>query len=109
MTVNLRTEPKARGAARALVRRFIREKRLGVVGAIIVLLLLVFGIFSELLAPYGMDEKSLPDRFAAPSAKFLLGADQVGRDILSRLIYGARISLVVGLAATTVYRGSGRC
>ena len=102
MTVNLRTEPKARGAARALVRRFIREKRLGVVGAVIVLLLLVFGIFSELLAPYGMDEKSLPDRFAAPSAQYLLGADQVGRDILSRLIYGARISLVVGLAATTV-------
>ncbi len=49
-----------------------------------------------------MDQKSLPDRFAAPSAKFLIGADQVGRDILSRLIYGARISMVVGLAATTV-------
>ena len=60
MTVNLRPQPKAPGAARALVRRFIREKRLGVVGAVIVLLLLVFGIFSELLAPYGMDEKSLP-------------------------------------------------
>ena len=97
-----RTAPTPRGAVRDFLRRFVREKRLGMVGAVIVLLLLFFGIFADLLAPYGMDEKSLRDRFAAPSAQFLLGADQVGRDILSRLIYGARISLVVGLAATTI-------
>ena len=100
--MNVHRGAQERGAASALLRRFIREKRLGVVGAVIVLLLLVCGVFADLLAPYGMDEKSLPDRFAAPSARYLLGADQVGRDILSRLIYGARISMLVGLAATTV-------
>ena len=44
----------------------------------------------------------LTDRFAGPSSKHLLGADQIGRDILSRLIYGARVSMIVGLAATCI-------
>ncbi|MDE0024753.1 MAG: hypothetical protein OXP69_10115 [Spirochaetaceae bacterium] len=73
--MTVRQGPNERGATSAFVRRFMREKRLGVVGAVIVLLLLVCGIFADLLAPYGMDEKSLPDRFAAPSARYLLGAD----------------------------------
>ena len=82
--------------------RLLREKPLGVVGGVIVLIALFAGIFADLLAAYGMNEIHLFDRLAAPSAKFPLGADQLGRDILSRLIYGARISVIVGLAATTV-------
>ena len=55
-----------------------------------------------MLTRYEVDEIIVMDRLAPPSAKHLLGADGAGRDILTRLIHGARISLVVGLAATTV-------
>ena len=75
---------------------------MGVVGGVIVVLLLFCGVFAGVLAPYGMNEIIPVDRLAPPSADHLLGADQLGRDILSRLIYGARISTIVGLAATTV-------
>ena len=81
--------------------RLVREKPLGLVGAIIILLLLVCGIFADVLTRYEVDEMIVMDRLAPPSAKHLLGADGAGRDILTRLIHGARISLVVGLAATT--------
>jgi peptide/nickel transport system permease protein len=82
--------------------RLIREKPLGVVGGIIVLILLFCGIFAGVLSPYEIDDMNVRNRFAAPSMDYLLGADQIGRDILSRLIHGARVSLIVGLAASTV-------
>ena len=81
--------------------RLLRDKPLGVVGGVIVLILLFSGIFADVLAPHEMDKISLIDRFLPPSSKYLLGADQLGRDILSRLIHGARVSLTVGLSATS--------
>ena len=82
--------------------RLVREKPLGVVGGVIVLILLFCGIFADVLAPWGMNEMVITDILAPSSAEHLLGADQIGRDILTRLIYGARISVIVGLAATTI-------
>lgn len=84
------------------VVRLGRDKPLGAIGGTIVLVLLFCGIFADVVAPYEMDEMEILDRFAGASSKHLLGADQAGRDILSRLIYGARVSLIVGLGATTV-------
>ena len=92
----------ARGPVADFFVRLVREKPLGLVGAAIILLLLVCGIFADVLTRYEVDEIIVMDRLAPPSAKHLLGADGAGRDILTRLIHGARISLVVGLAATTV-------
>ncbi|MBA7471830.1 Glutathione transport system permease protein GsiD [subsurface metagenome] len=81
--------------------RLVREKPLGTVGGVIVLLLLLTGIFADFLAPYGILElrgaKLLP-----PSAESWMGTDHLGRDLLSRVIFGARISVIVGLAATTL-------
>ena len=91
-----------RDSAQSFFVRLVREKPMGVVGGVIVVLLLFCGVFAGVLAPYGMNEIIPVDRLAPPSADHLLGADQLGRDILSRLIYGARISTIVGLAATTV-------
>ena len=82
--------------------RLVKEKPLGVVGGIITLLLLFTGIFADVLAPYGFNETRLTDFLAAPSAGFWLGTDNLGRDLLSRVIYGARISLIIGLAATSL-------
>ncbi len=82
--------------------RLVKEKPLGTVGGVITLVLLLCGIFADFLAPYGMNEQHTGDMLAAPSARFWFGTDNIGRDILSRVIYGARISMIVGLGATTI-------
>jgi peptide/nickel transport system permease protein len=79
-----------------VLRRFLRN-RLGVAGLIIVLLLALTATFAPLLAPEDPAAQNLRARRAPPSAEFLLGGDEFGRDILSRLIYGARISLAISL------------
>ena len=95
-------ERKRRSRLMEFIRRLVREQPLGTVGGIIVLLLLFCGIFADMLAPYGMNEIHLLDRYAPPSWKYPLGADQLGRDILSRIIHGARISVIIGLSATSI-------
>ena len=59
-------------------------------------------VFADVIAPYPIGERHLPDRLQGSSAQYLLGTDHLGRDFLSRIIHGARISLTVGLAATTL-------
>jgi len=95
-------EPKRHSALVNFLIRLVREKPLGTVGGIITLLLLLTGIFADFLAPYGMNETWVGDFLAPPSAKFWLGIDNVGRDVLSRVIFGARISVIVGLAGATL-------
>ena len=92
-------EPKRHSFLVDLFIRLIKEKPLGTVGGVIVLLLVLVAILADILAPYGMNETILIDRMMAPSAEHLMGTDNVGRDLLSRVIYGARVSVYVGLAA----------
>jgi len=82
--------------------RLVREKPLGTVGLVITLVLLFTGIFADFLAPYGMNEVNLAEALGAPSARFWLGTDNLGRDILSRVIFGARVSVIVGLVGATI-------
>ena len=82
--------------------RLVKRKPLGTISAVIVLILILVAIFADVLAPYPYDEIHLIDRLQGPSAQYLLGTDQAGRDLLSRLILGARVSLLVGLAVTTL-------
>ena len=96
------SEPKRRSRLADFFTRLVREKPLGTIGAIIVLILILVAIFADVLAPYGYMKIHLADRLTGTSAQYLLGTDHIGRDLLSRLIFGARISLTVGLAATTI-------
>ena len=96
------SEPKRRAGLADFFIRLWREKPLGTAGGIIVLLLILVAIFADVLAPYPYDEIHMADRLTGSSARYLLGTDQLGRDFLSRIIFGARISIVVGLAATTL-------
>ena len=96
------SEPKRRAGRAVFFTRLWREKPLGTIGGIITLLLILVAIFADVLAPFPHYEVFLVDRLQGSSARYLLGTDQLGRDLLSRLIYGARISLLVGLAVTTV-------
>jgi len=93
---------KRRSLIAEFVIRLIKEKPLGTVGAILTLIMLFVGIFANFLAPYGLNEIHPIDFLSAPSQKYLLGTDNLGRDMLSRVIFGARISVIVGLAASTL-------
>ena len=96
------SEPKRRAGVADFFIRLVKEKPLGTFGGIIVLILIFVAIFADVLAPYPYDEPHLIDRLTGSSAQYLLGTDHLGRDFLSRLIYGARLSLIVGLSATTL-------
>ena len=84
------------------LRRLVKEKPLSIIAGVVILLLMLVAIFADVLAPFPHDEVNIIDRMQAPSDRYLLGTDQLGRDLLSRLIFGAQISLTVGLAATAV-------
>ncbi len=87
--------------------RLLKEKPLGAFSGMIVLLFILVAIFAEVLAPYPFAEVHPADRLQGASTKYLLGTDHLGRDFLSRLIHGARLSLMVGLAATILNVGVG--
>ena len=75
----------------------LRVSPLGLAGGVLVLLVGLVALAAPLLAPYPPFEMHMQDRFQPPSTKYLFGTDEFGRDLLSRVIYGARISLAVGL------------
>lgn len=82
--------------------RLVREKPLGTVCALIVLLFSLVGIFAESLAPWGYNELHPKDFLQPPSVRYWLGTDNLGRDLLSRIIYGARISMLVGVIGSSL-------
>jgi peptide/nickel transport system permease protein len=84
------------------VAKFVRTKPLGAGGAAIILAMLVVGAFSEVLAPYDPYSPNYALQFARPSAEHWFGTDEFGRDLMSRLIYGARIALFVGFTASFI-------
>jgi len=79
-------------------RRF-RRNRLAMLGAFIILSLAVAAIIAPLVAPFNPDQQDVLHRLEPPSPKHLLGTDDLGRDLLSRIIYGTRVSLLVGFVA----------
>ena len=82
-------EPKRRVRLADFLIRLLKEQPLGTACGIIVLLLILVAIFADALAPYPYKEMHLVGRLQGPSSQYLLGTDQAGRDLLSRLIIGA--------------------
>ena len=80
----------------------LRRNRLAVTGGVMLIVLSLACIVGPWLSPYDYAEQDLDNTFAAPGAKHWLGTDQLGRDLLVRILYGGRISLGVGLCATFV-------
>lgn len=85
-----------------LLLRLLKEKPLGTFGLVVILLLLLTGIFADFLAPYPMGQIDLKNTLSGPSSEHLLGTDNLGRDMLSQIIYGARVSVIIGLSATAI-------
>jgi len=82
-------------------RRFCRN-RLALLGLAIVAVLVVSAVFAPWLAPQDPGKQSLVEKRTKPGGKFLLGADEFGRDVLSRVIYGTRVALLVGTVSVTI-------
>src|SRR5579872_5906090 len=81
----------------------------GVLGAILLLVLALLCAFGPLLAPYRPEAIDFAGRFAAPGVRHWLGADQLGRDVLSRLLVGARSTIPLALVATFSGAAAGAC
>jgi peptide/nickel transport system permease protein len=86
----------------AFIVRLFREKPLGAFGFIICMIFLFAGIFADVIAPHGFNQIMPINRMKPPSAMFWFGTDNLGRDIFSRVIYGARLSVIIGLSAASL-------
>lgn len=75
----------------------LRRDKFALIGLFILAVLLIFSLFPNQLAPFGEDEQIFSDAFIAPGAEHLFGTDNYGRDIFSRVIYGTRVSLEIGV------------
>jgi peptide/nickel transport system permease protein len=84
------------------ILRFFRREPLGTFGLLLVVIIAITGIFAEVLAPYNPTANDFTAMTEAPSWDHLLGTDQFGRDLLSRIIFGARTALIVGLSSAFV-------
>src|SRR5262249_15202229 len=82
--------------------QMLRRKPLGMLGAAIVVGMLFLAVFADVLTPYGFAETNLRERFVSTSATHWLGTDQIGRDVATRILYGARVSLYVGFGAVAI-------
>ncbi|HPU20477.1 ABC transporter permease [Comamonas aquatica] len=82
--------------------KLFREKRLGAIGAVVAVVFLFVGLFADVLAPYGMNEVDMGARLQAPSWAHPFGTDNLGRDLLSRCMYGAQISVIIGLTVAAI-------
>ena len=84
------------------LRRMARQNKLAVLSAVLLALLVLSAVFAPLLTPYDPVTGDISQRLQAPSSAHWLGTDEMGRDVLTRLLYGARVSLAVGVVPTLI-------
>ncbi|ARV98115.1 MULTISPECIES: oligopeptide ABC transporter permease [Bacillus] len=93
---NIRKKPET--MTRIFFEKFFKN-RLAVVGGIILTVIILMAVFAPFIAPYSPESQSLLNKLKPPSAQNLMGTDKFGRDIFTRVLYGARVSLLVGFAS----------
>lgn len=87
--------------SKSFIRRLFSNKG-AVFGGIVIMIFILTAIFAPVIAPYKYDLQNLPNMLINPNSQNLLGTDEFGRDILSRIIYGSRVSLVVGFVTVII-------
>lgn len=100
--LDVRVLPRSRAWYWDVWVQMLRQKPLGTIGALIVLVMLAAAVLADVVAPYGFSQTSLRERFQGGSTAHWLGTDHLGRDVLTRLLYGARVSLYVGFGAVAL-------
>ena len=94
--------PPPRSPLHIFFSRLLREKPVGAAAALLFLVFVLSGLFAAQLAPYGFNEINMLERLKAPSWKHPFGTDNLGRDMLSRCLYGAQLSVIIGLSAAAL-------
>jgi peptide/nickel transport system permease protein len=92
----------ARARPSGFLRRLFRDKPLGAAGGVLMLAFIVIGVLGPWIAPYGYNEISPLDRLLPPSLDHWFGTDNLGRDVLSRCIWGAQLSVIIGCTAAAL-------
>ena len=86
---------------REIMKR-LAKNRLAVAGLVVIILLIILAFLAPVISPYPYEEAHLTDKLQKPSAAYIFGTDELGRDIFSRIIYGGRVSLSVGFIAASI-------
>lgn len=94
--------PAQRGPVLGFVIRLLREKPFGAAAGMVFVLFVFCGVFANVLAPYGFNEIAPLERLRPPSWNHPFGTDNLGRDLFSRCLYGARLSVIIGLSAAAI-------
>ena len=94
-------EQKKRQKKSGAMRRFLKNK-LSVIGMVVIIIFILIAIFADQLAPYDYAAQDLTSMYLSPCAEHPLGTDNLGRDMLSRIIYGTRISLLIGFSSVGI-------
>ncbi len=92
---------KKQSQIKEIFKRF-KKNRMAVFGLVVIILLILCALFPSAIAPYGYDDQNLSEQFIAPCLAHPFGTDNFGRDILSRVIYGCRVSLLIGLISVSI-------
>jgi peptide/nickel transport system permease protein len=92
----------AKRRSNTFLARLLRDKPLGAFGGLVLLLFVVVGVFAPWVAPYDYNEIAPLDRMQGPSWAHWFGTDNLGRDVLSRCIYGAQLSVIIGCSAAAL-------
>ena len=100
------SDVKTRSRRQDFLKAFF-SNRLAIFGSVVMSVFILMAVFAPYVAPYSPLQQHLPQQFAGPSLAHPFGQDELGRDILSRVIYGARISLTAGLAAVAIATAAG--
>lgn len=101
MAENTVVKKKKSGPWREVWRR-LKQNKAAMLGLLVMVILILAAIFADYVAPYGYDDQDLMRRFQTPNSQHWFGTDNFGRDIFSRIVYGAQVSLKVGLIAVGI-------
>lgn len=92
---------KSKGQAKEIWRRF-RKNRLALIGMVLIIVMILMVALAGIIAPYNFDEQNYAEVLLKPSLQHLCGTDNLGRDIFSRLLYGGRVSLTIGIISVGI-------
>ena len=98
----LLTQIGEQDGVREKLRRMARQNKLAAFSAVLIALVLLLAVFAPLIAPYGEAEQDVLARLQPPSAAHWFGTDELGRDVLSRILYGSRLSLAIGILPSVI-------
>ncbi len=80
----------------------LRRSKSAMIGLVLIAVLILVALFADIITPQGINEQDLLNAFLPPSSEYIIGTDELGRDLYSRIIHGSRISLQVGIIATSI-------